>query len=192
MESKICLAVPRDRGCSMMRCVDEMEETFCVLVVFTPCDADILRAGKRMISHKFDDMISAVERGADGGDGSVDSSDALFRSVADLPPQRAGRVDVDGSLASALDGSGNGDHGTGLGRLHEVLLKARDILPFIKHHVDGIPETGAESDSLAHDSSPNCSARTPDMRDTTNFRRGPGGSPNAARRIPLFIVPGGE
>lgn len=41
-------------------------------------------------------------------------------------------------------------------------------------------------------SSPNCSARTPDMRDTTNFRRGPGGSPNAARRIPLFIVPGGE
>lgn len=32
-----------------------------------------------------------------------------------------------------------------------------------------------------HDSSPNCSARTSEMRDDTEFRRGPGGSPNAAR-----------
>lgn len=32
-----------------------------------------------------------------------------------------------------------------------------------------------------HDSSPNCSARTSEMRDDTDFRRGPGGSPNAAR-----------
>ena len=32
-----------------------------------------------------------------------------------------------------------------------------------------------------HDSSPNCSARTSHMRDGTDFRRGPGGSPNAAR-----------
>lgn len=31
------------------------------------------------------------------------------------------------------------------------------------------------------DSSPNCSARTSHMRDDTDFRRGPGGSPNAAR-----------
>lgn len=31
------------------------------------------------------------------------------------------------------------------------------------------------------DSSPNCSARTSQMRDDTDFRRGPGGSPNAAR-----------
>lgn len=31
------------------------------------------------------------------------------------------------------------------------------------------------------DSSPNCSARTSGMRDDTDFRRGPGGSPNAAR-----------
>lgn len=43
-----------------------------------------------------------------------------------------------------------------------------------------------------HESSPNCSARTPDMRGTTNFRRGPGGSPNAARRIPSSVVSGGE
>lgn len=61
MESKICLDVPRDRGCSMTRCMDEMGETFCVLVVFTPCDADTLRVGKRMIGHRFDEMISAVE-----------------------------------------------------------------------------------------------------------------------------------
>ncbi|CAG9071827.1 hypothetical protein KYE75_06860 [Bifidobacterium pseudocatenulatum] len=32
-----------------------------------------------------------------------------------------------------------------------------------------------------HDSSPNCSARTSEMRDDTDFRRGPGGPPNAAR-----------
>lgn len=32
-----------------------------------------------------------------------------------------------------------------------------------------------------HDSSPNCSARTSEMRDDTEFRRGPGGSPNAVR-----------
>ena len=32
-----------------------------------------------------------------------------------------------------------------------------------------------------HSSSPNCSARTSQMRDDTDFRRGPGGSPNAAR-----------
>ena len=31
------------------------------------------------------------------------------------------------------------------------------------------------------DSSPNCSARTSQMRDDTDFRRGPGGPPNAAR-----------
>lgn len=34
---------------------------------------------------------------------------------------------------------------------------------------------------VTHDSSPNCSARTSEMRDDTEFRRGPGGSPNAAR-----------
>lgn len=35
-----------------------------------------------------------------------------------------------------------------------------------------------------HDSSPNRSARTSQMRDDTDSRRGPGGSPNAARHFP--------
>lgn len=51
------------------------------------------------------------------------------------------------------------------------------------------PAPNSEAAAPAHaantdpsiDSSPNCSARTSEMRDDTDFRRGPGGSPNAAR-----------
>lgn len=51
------------------------------------------------------------------------------------------------------------------------------------------PAPNSEAAAPAHaantdpsiDSSPNCSARTSQMRDDTDFRRGPGGSPNAAR-----------
>ena len=61
MDSKLCLDIPRDRGCSMMRCVDELDETSCVLVVFPPCDADTLRFAKRMIDDRLNVMIAAVE-----------------------------------------------------------------------------------------------------------------------------------
>lgn len=45
-----------------------------------------------------------------------------------------------------------------------------------------------------HDSSPNLAGPRLDHAGLVaiQFRRGPGGSPNAARRIPLFIVPGGK
>lgn len=44
------------------------------------------------------------------------------------------------------------------------------------------------------DSSPNLAGPRLDRAGLVSiqFRRGSGGSPNAARRIPLFIVPGGE
>ncbi|WP_289068608.1 hypothetical protein [uncultured Bifidobacterium sp.] len=61
MDSKLCLDIPRDRGCSMMRCADELDETSCVLVVFPPCDADTLRFAKRMIDDRLNVMIAAVE-----------------------------------------------------------------------------------------------------------------------------------
>ena len=61
MDSKLCLDIPRDRGCSMMRCADELDETSCVLVEFPPCDADTLRFAKRMIDDRLNVMIAAVE-----------------------------------------------------------------------------------------------------------------------------------
>lgn len=50
----------------MMRCVDEMDETSCVLVVFTPCDADTLRYAKRMIDDRIDEMIAVAEHDSNG------------------------------------------------------------------------------------------------------------------------------
>lgn len=78
---------------------------------------------------------------------SANASDGLPGGVVDRPPQRVGRVDVDGVRAGALDGSFDGHDRTVPGRFHQILLKAR----------------------------------TSEMRDDTDFRRGPGGSPNAAR-----------
>lgn len=66
MNSKLCLDIPQNRGCSMMRCVDEMDETSCVLVVFPPCDADTLRFAKRVIDDRFNEMIAAAEHGSNG------------------------------------------------------------------------------------------------------------------------------
>lgn len=66
MGSKLCLTIPRNRGCRMMRCVDEMDETSCVLVVFTPCDADTLRYAKRMIDDRIDEMIAVAEHDSNG------------------------------------------------------------------------------------------------------------------------------
>jgi len=112
---------------------------------------------------------------------SVNASDALFGGVVDRPPQRVGRVDVDGVRAGALDGSADGNDRTVSGRFHQILLKARSILSFGKLHMNRFAGSGAERESVTHNSSPNCSARTSHMRDDTDFRRGPGGSPNAAR-----------
>lgn len=66
MGSKLCLDIPRDRGCSMMRCTDEMDETSCVLVVFPPCDANTLRYAKRMIDDRLDVMIAAADHDSNG------------------------------------------------------------------------------------------------------------------------------
>lgn len=112
---------------------------------------------------------------------SVKASDALSGGVVDRPPQRVGRVDVDGVRAGALDGSFDGHDRTVPGRFHQILLKARSILSLGKLHMNRFAGSGAERESVTHDSSPNCSARTSQMRDDTDFRRGPGGSPNAAR-----------
>lgn len=47
---------------------------------------------------------------------SVNASNALFGGVVDRPPQRVGRVDVDGVRAGALDGSFDGNDRTVPGR----------------------------------------------------------------------------
>ena len=112
---------------------------------------------------------------------SVKASDALSRGVVDRPPQRVGRVDVDGVRAGALDGSFDGHDRIVPGRFHQILLKARSILSLGKLHMNRFAGSGAERESVTHNSSPNYSARTSEMRDDTDFRRGPGGSPNAAR-----------
>ena len=62
---------------------------------------------------------------------SVNASDALSGGVVDRPPQRVGRVDVDGVRAGALDGSADGNDRTVPGRFHQILLKARSILSLI-------------------------------------------------------------
>ena len=113
---------------------------------------------------------------------SVNASNALFGGVVDRPPQRVGRVDVDGVRAGALDGSADGHDRTVPGRFHQILLKARSILSLGKLHMDRFAGSCVERESVTHNSSPNCSARTSQMRDDTDFRRGPGGSPNAARQ----------
>ena len=65
-------------------------------------------------------------------------------------------------------------------------LSARDmtteVMGSILEHINqaAAPAHAANTDPSI-DSSPNCSARTSEMRDDTDFRRGPGGSPNAAR-----------
>ena len=112
---------------------------------------------------------------------SVNASDGLPGGVVNRPPQRVGRIDVDGVRAGALDGSFDGHDRTVPGRLHQILLKARSILSLGKLHVNRFAGSGAERESVTHDSSPNRSARTSEMRGDTDFRRGPGGSPNAAR-----------
>ena len=112
---------------------------------------------------------------------SVNASDALFGGVVDRPPQRVGRVDVDGVRAGALDGSFDGHDRPVPGRFHQILRKARSILSLGKLHMDRFAGSCAERESVTHNSSPNCSARTSHMRDDADFRRGPGGSPNAAR-----------
>ena len=112
---------------------------------------------------------------------SVNASDALSGGVVDRPSQLVGRVDVDGVRAGALDGSFDGNDRTVPGRFRQILLKARSILSLGKLHMDRFAGSCVERESVTHNSSPNCSARTSQMRGDADFRRGPGGAPNAAR-----------
>ena len=113
---------------------------------------------------------------------SVNASGSLRRGVVDRPPQYVGRIDVDGVRAGALDGTADGHDRTVLGRIHKIFLKSCAVLHFGKKHVNRFSGSGAECESVAHDSSPHYLARTSQMRDDTDSRRRPGGSPNAARQ----------
>lgn len=112
----------------------------------------------------------------------------------DRPPIPSGRVDLHGGLSAGL-GEHHSDFGAfvftdAIGEVRGEFVVVRTVP--LREDEEAAVSRGTVDKPMAHGFSPNCLARTPDMRDTTNFRRRPGGSPNAARRIPLFIVPGGE
>lgn len=113
---------------------------------------------------------------------SANASHMLLGGIVDYPPQCVGRIDVDGVRAGALDGTADGHGRTVLGRFHKIFLESCAVLHFVKKHVNRFSGSGAECESVAHNSSPNYLARTSQMRDDTDFRRGPGGSPNAVRQ----------
>lgn len=71
-------------------------------------------------------------------------------------------------------------------RIREIVQSLRKLtLRVIRRRIGGVVEMRLRGINpacrITHNSSPNCSARTSEMRDDTDFRRGPGGSPNAAR-----------
>ena len=157
-----------DEECVKLLSYEDSDGVAAYLLLFSEHD---MKAVKPRIDAQLDHEMAM----------SVNASDALLGGVVDRPPQRVGRVDVDGVRAGALDGSADGNDRTVPGRFYQILLKARSILSLGKLHMNRFAGSGAERESVTHNSSPNCSARTSQMRDDTDFRRGPGGPPNAAR-----------
>lgn len=158
----------QDRLFSCLKCL-RMELT----------EADMLRmqvkALHRVLSQEeVDAMAEKTDRAA-----LMRQMDAVCRFILEVVNPAGIGEGVDDLLASVADEM------DGLGEFPN--LRA------LRRLLEAGGETGAVGDVTSrllerltlceHDSSPNCSARAPYTRDAIEFRRGSGGSPNAARHF---------